>query len=81
MRHLELGVGCEHLIVHTADPVPPRPDLTVGHGEKMTPERRSERLEHLLRGIERNAADQNQLVAHVDSFSFALASGVVRVTG
>ena len=50
----------QHLIVHAADPVPPRPDLAVRHREQILAERRAERLEHLLRRIERDAADQHE---------------------
>jgi hypothetical protein len=64
LHHFELGMGCEHLIVHAADPMPPRSHLTIRHGEKIAPERHAERLEHLLRRVERNAADQNELVRH-----------------
>jgi hypothetical protein len=52
----------EHLVMHAADPVAARPDFAVRHGDEVLAERRAEGLEHLLRGIERNAADEMQLM-------------------
>ena len=36
----------------------------VGHGRQIGSERRAKRTHHLLDGIERNAADQKELIAH-----------------
>src|SRR5712691_6028792 len=64
LHHLELGVCGQDLIVHAADPVPSRPDLSVGHGEQILSELCTERLEHLLRRIERDAADEMKRGLH-----------------
>src|SRR5262249_41504214 len=61
LDHLELGMRREHLVVHAADPMPPRADLAVRHREQISSERRAEALEHLLRRVERDAADQQKL--------------------
>jgi hypothetical protein len=44
--------------MHAADPVAPRTDLSVGHGEQISAELSAEGREHLLRRIERDAADE-----------------------
>src|SRR5262249_62191535 len=71
LHDLQLGMGGEHLVVHAADPVAARPDLAVRHGEEGFAERRAERLGHLLRRVERNAADEMKLTRHGASSWFA----------
>jgi hypothetical protein len=63
-ENVELRMTREHLVVDAADPVAARPDFSVGHRAQETAERRTERLEHVLRRIEGNAANQQQLLAH-----------------
>jgi hypothetical protein len=67
----ELGVTGQHLIVHAADPVAARADLAVGHGGKRWAERPAERAEHLLDAVERDAADQKNLLRH-DELAFRM---------
>jgi hypothetical protein len=61
-----------------ADPMPARPDLAVRDGAKMAPERRAKRLQHLLRGIERDAPDQQKILAH-DPLSLCDLDAICRV--
>ena len=67
LNRLELGMPGQHLVVDAADPVPPRADLAVGHGPSGVPSGATEGLEHLLDGVERNAADQQGVRAHASS--------------
>jgi hypothetical protein len=46
-----------------------RPDLAVRHGDEILAERRAEGLEHLLWGVERDAADEMKLTGHGVSFA------------
>ena len=64
LDHLELRMRGQHLIMHAADPVPPRADLAIRHREQKFSKRRAEGLEHLLRRIERDAAHQQKLTTH-----------------
>ena len=63
-ENVELRMTREHLVVDAADPVAARPDFSVGHRAQETAERRAEGLEHVLRRVEGNAANQQQLLAH-----------------
>ena len=47
-HRFKLGMAGQHLIVDTADPVPPRADLAVGQGRKRRAERRAELAKHLF---------------------------------
>src|SRR6202030_3774798 len=71
LHDLQLWMRGQHLIVDTADPVTARADFAVGHCEQILSERSSEVPEHVLGGIERNAAHQQQFVAHAYSPSLA----------
>src|SRR5262249_4373753 len=68
LHDLKLGMGGQHLVVHAADPVPPRPDLAVRHREQVFAERRAEGAEYVLRRIERDAAHQMKRWAHLRHF-------------
>lgn len=61
LHDLDFRVCGQHLIMHAADPMPSRADLSVRHGEKIFSQRRAEGLEYVLRGIERDAAHQKKL--------------------
>ncbi|HMJ27639.1 MAG TPA: hypothetical protein VK512_02855 [Xanthobacteraceae bacterium] len=63
-ENVELRMAGEHLVVDAADPVAARPDFAVGHGAQEAAERRAERLEHVLRRVEWNAANQQELLIH-----------------
>ena len=63
-KNLELRMTREHLVVDAADPMAARADFSVGHRAQETAERRAEGLEHVLRRVEGDAANQQQLLAH-----------------
>ena len=63
LHDLKLRMRGEHLEVHAADPMAPRTDLAVRHGEQIAAKRRAKRLKDLLRRIKRNAAHQEEFVA------------------
>jgi hypothetical protein len=65
LHHFELGMRGKDLIVHAANPVAARSNLSVRHRKKISPKRDAKGLKHILRGIEGNAADQQQLITHV----------------
>src|SRR5580704_616098 len=56
-------MGGEHLIMHAADPMPPRADFAVRHRRQVFAERRAEGLEHLLWRVERNTSNQQEFTA------------------
>ena len=58
LDHFKLGMACEHLKMHAADPMPPRADLAVGHCEQISAQRPAEGPKDLLRRVERDAAHQ-----------------------
>jgi hypothetical protein len=64
-RDFQFRMPGQHLVMNPADPMPTRADLAVRHRVQVASERRAERLEHLLDRVERNAADQQELVTHV----------------
>src|SRR3954451_11402306 len=63
-QNVKLRMTREHLVVDAADPVAARPDFSVWHRAQETAERCAEGLEHVLRRVEGNAANQQQLLAH-----------------
>ena len=75
LNNFELRMGREHLIVHAADPVPPRPNLAVGHREQIPPQWLAEGFKDLLRRIERDAAHQQKLAIHHGLLMLATVAG------
>ena len=65
LHHFKLGMRGENLIMDAADPMPPRTDFAVRHGEKIFAERRAEGFENLLWRIERNTSHQQELTTHL----------------
>src|SRR4051794_24531084 len=57
-------MSVEQQIAEAVHPRAPLADLAVGQRREMAPEWRAERAHDLLDGVERNAADQKQLIAH-----------------
>src|SRR5688500_13563755 len=64
LQHLDVRVDGEHLETHPADPVAAKADLAVRKAREVRAERAAEGLEHLFRGLERDAADQVQRAFH-----------------
>src|SRR5262249_24088943 len=56
----------EYAVGDAVDPIPPVPDLAIGHVGKMRPQRPTQGAEHLLDGVERNASDQQKFAPHAD---------------
>src|SRR5262249_15986529 len=72
-HHLELGMTGQNLIMDAADPMLAWTDLAVWHRRQGRTERRTETTEHLLGGVKRNAANQQNVAAHVSSLQASMA--------
>jgi hypothetical protein len=66
-RDLDIGMDRQHLVMYAADPVAAQSDLPVRQRHQITAERSAELSEHILNRVQRNAADQQQVLAHVPS--------------
>src|SRR5262249_54511046 len=82
-QRLDLRMAVEDAIGDTVDPIPPVTDFAVGHVSQIRPERPAQCSEHLLDGVERDASDQQEFVAHFGlprPHSLPLASAAPRAS-